>query len=691
LFFMVQQVCPQRWDEEEGGGTHLADGRHTSLYMVNPPLPRGAFVSMHRLSRAVSDSLPPVFVLSCDPCLSVGGSSLAGCTVLLHGPAGSGKVTAVCAASHRLNLHLLKVDCASVCADTSAACEAKLTSVFRRADGVQPCVLLLRNLQLLLRPRGGGEEDGRVVVALCQLIGSTASRCSVAVVATVRRPGDLSAGIVAAFVHQVELESPTEEQRHSMLVGLSRDVGLGRDVNLETLSKLTAGFVLGDLCALLVEAGRCACRRLRLSCAARPEEDLCASGVTVLNRDFAVALEALRGAQAGAIGAPKIPDVRWEDVGGLQRVKKEILDTVQLPVQRPELLSLGLNRTGVLLYGPPGTGKTLLAKAVATECSMTFLSVKGPELINMYVGQSEENIREVFHRARSAAPCVIFFDELDSLAHSRGRSGDSGGVMDRVVSQLLAELDALHSSAGVFVIGATNRPDLLDQSLLRPGRFDKLVYVGVNEDRESQLQVLHAILRKFQLDAAVDLREVVDRCPARMTGADLYALCSDAMTAAIKRKIALIDRGKSAWTPHGAPGRHFVSMDNRFGFRPRPLAHLFCPSDSFLFLPGFTRLKVPVCHHDADCPAAIFSNPQQGVAFLMSRSGVRLFPVCRGCGVNKVVSLRLRGRLGGLSAPRARGGFCVGAGNLPAVGFRRGAAAIRKHSAETFCQVEKSM
>ncbi|XP_038560759.1 peroxisome assembly factor 2-like [Micropterus salmoides] len=149
----------------------------------------------------------------------------------------------------------------------------------------------------------------------------------------------------------------------------------------------------------------------------------------------------------------------------------------------------------------------------------------------------------VFCRARSAAPCVVFFDELDSLAPSRGRTGDSGGVMDRVVSQLLAELDTLHSSVGVFVIGATNRPDLLDQSLLRPGRFDKLVYVGINEDRVSQLQVLQAILRKFQLDSAVDLHDVVDRCPAHMTGADLYALCSDAMTAAIKRKIALIDDG----------------------------------------------------------------------------------------------------------------------------------------------------
>ncbi|XP_078022836.1 peroxisomal ATPase PEX6 isoform X3 [Epinephelus lanceolatus] len=548
LFFRVQKVCPSAETEEEGGGgAYLADRLHTSLYMrasTSSPVP---CLCVDGGSSLWSSLSPPGLTQTVELLSSIilphlqHSSSLSGCTILLHGPAGSGKVTSVSAASRRLNLHLLKVDCVSVCADTPAASEVKLSSVFQQADALQPCVLLLRNLQLLLTARGGAEEDGRVQVALCQLLHSAPS--SVVVVATVCRPRELSAGVMAAFVHQVALESPTEEQRHSILVSLSQDLHLGRDVNLERLAKLTAGFVLGDLSALLVEAGRAACRRLIHTCGCQQEEDLCSSGVTILNQDFTSALETLQDAQSTSIGAPKIPDVRWEDVGGLQQVKKEILDTVQLPLQRPELLSLGLNRTGVLLYGPPGTGKTLLAKAVATECSMTFLSVKGPELINMYVGQSEENIREVFCRARSAAPCVVFFDELDSLAPSRGRSGDSGGVMDRVVSQLLAELDALHSSVGVFVIGATNRPDLLDQSLLRPGRFDKLVYVGINEDRASQLQVLRAILRKFQLDAAVDLQQVVERCPDHMTGADLYALCSDAMTAAIKRKISLINDG----------------------------------------------------------------------------------------------------------------------------------------------------
>lgn len=208
-------------------------------------------------------------------------------------------------------------------------------------------------------------------------------------------------------------------------------------------------------------------------------------------KQFDAALLKARTTFAQSIGAPSIPTVLWEDVGGLGLVKDEILDTVQLPLDHPELFQDGLKKrsgylsllgiiflltmslvVGVLLYGPPGTGKTLLAKAVATSCSLNFFSVKGPELLNMYIGESEANVRRVFQRARDAKPCVIFFDELDSIAPKRGNQGDSGGVMDRIVSQLLAELDGMSiGGMDIFVIGATNRPDLLDPALLRPGRY----------------------------------------------------------------------------------------------------------------------------------------------------------------------------------------------------------------------------
>uniref|UniRef100_A0A673ZLE7 Peroxisomal ATPase PEX6 n=1 Tax=Salmo trutta TaxID=8032 RepID=A0A673ZLE7_SALTR len=448
-----------------------------------------------------------------------------GCTILLLGPSGSGKFTSVRAACSRLHLHLVKVDCVTLCAATAATCEARIKSIFQRAEAHRPCILLLRNLQLLGQPRDGTEEDARVMAALRNGYLCNLRHCplflslSVVVVAAVSKPRELSSDVMAAFIHQVSIERPSEEQRWAMLASLSGSLPLGRDVNLARLAKHTAvrsiAWVL-PLYSYFIDT--------RLSLGGpqyTEEEDLCACEVTILVQDFTNALETLQDAHSQAIGAPKISSVCWQDVGGLQQVKREILDTVQLPLERPELLSLGLRRAGLLLYGPPGMGKTLLTKAVATECSMTFLSVKGPELINMYVGQSEENVREVFSKARAAAPCIIFFDELDSLAPNRGRSGDW------VVSQLLAELDGLHSSRDVFLIGTTNRPDLLDQSLLRP-------------DKESQLQVLKAIVRKFKVDPSVSLQDVVERCPPHLTGADMYALCSDAMMSAIKRKIARV-------------------------------------------------------------------------------------------------------------------------------------------------------
>uniref|UniRef100_A0A673Z4Z2 Peroxisomal ATPase PEX6 n=1 Tax=Salmo trutta TaxID=8032 RepID=A0A673Z4Z2_SALTR len=550
VYFKVKKVCGST--EEEDQGPYLADTVHTSLYMggsTNSLAPCSLVGEEPSLWTSLSppglSSTVDQFSTIIQPHMNERSVLTQQNDIILHNWA------VFISANHSKRFCNVKrfVDCVTLCADTAAACEAKMKSVFQRAEAHRPCILLLRNLQLLGQPRDGTEDDARVIAALngyvYNLRHSFPLPLSVVVVAAVSKPRELSSDVMAAFIHQVSIESPSEEQRRAMLASLSEGMPLGRDVNLARLAKHTAGFLLGDLSALLTQAGKSAHGRILQSCfpegaSVQEEEDLCACGVTVLSQDFTNALETLQDAHSQAIGAPKIPSVRWQDVGGLQQVKREILDTVQLPLERPELLSLGLRRAGLLLYGPPGTGKTLLAKAVATECSMTFLSVKGPELINMYVGQSEENVREVFSKARAAAPCIIFFDELDSLAPNRGRSGDSGGVMDRVVSQLLAELDGLHSSGDVFVIGATNRPDLLDQSLLRPGRFDKLVYVGINEDKESQLQVLKAIVRKFKVDPSVSLQDVVERCPPQLTGADIYALCSDAMTSAIKRKIARV-------------------------------------------------------------------------------------------------------------------------------------------------------
>ncbi|XP_070590741.1 peroxisome biogenesis factor 6 isoform X2 [Erythrolamprus reginae] len=555
LCFRVKRILPVEKIEQSIG--YLADTQNTTLLLVgstNSAVP--SFPSQNGCS--FWSSLSPAGLCGtvkqlCDilgPHLhnreTLNGSG----SILLSGPSGVGKITAVRAACSRLNLHFFKVNCVSLCGDTSGSTEVKLHNAFSEAEFYSPCVLLMKDIELLGKGRDGFGEDSRVILVLRHLLLEREINTSypALVVGTTSKLADVPSDVQTAFLHEVKIEAPTEEQRKAILSMLTQNFPLGKEVSLTKLAQQSAGFVLGDFCALLSHSSRAAITRMQNSSFPwgpneEEEYDFYAAGFPLLAEDFSVALDKLHDAHSQAVGAPKIPSVFWQDIGGLQNVKKEILDTIQLPLEHPELLSLGLQRSGLLLYGPPGTGKTLLAKAVATECTMTFLSVKGPELISMYVGQSEENVREVFARARAAAPCIIFFDELDSLAPSRGRSGDSQGVMDRVVSQLLAELDGLHSSQDVFVIGATNRPDLLDSALLRPGRFDKLVYVGINKDRDSQLQVLSAITRKFKLDPAVNLLSVLDRCPPELTGADLYALCSDAMMFAIRRKVEWIEEG----------------------------------------------------------------------------------------------------------------------------------------------------
>jgi len=296
---------------------------------------------------------------------------------------------------------------------------------------------------------------------------------------------------------------------------------------LQDVAAKSQGFLLGDLQLLYDSAVRMKIRK-RL-------------GKTTLDMShFAKNLTDMQSSFADSLGAPKVPKVYWSDIGGLAKLKDEIQSSIGLPLKHVHLMGKNLRRSGILLYGPPGTGKTLVAKAVATECNLSFLSVQGPELLNMYVGQSEQNVREVFSRARSAAPCVLFLDELDSLAPNRGVAGDSGGVMDRVVSQLLAEMDGMSdgdTSKPIFILAATNRPDLIDPALLRPGRFDKLFYVGPCSTADDKAAVLRAQTQRFALEAGVDMDQIAERLKSEMSGADLYSICSNAWLSAVRRTI----------------------------------------------------------------------------------------------------------------------------------------------------------
>ncbi|KAI9712933.1 MAG: peroxisomal assembly protein [Chrysothrix sp. TS-e1954] len=492
-------------------------------------------ISAATSSQAIHLSLPPVAILVTSTQRHVGKASLIG---------------DACA---DVGLHDFQIECYDILSEGGAGGDDVKTAGFLEAraergllSGSQYTVLTLRHLETL--------TADRMMASVRDII----SRSRV-LVATTTNVDKLPEKMRSLFTHELEMSAPDEGDREGLLRTMCQAVRipLAADVELSSVALKTAALVAGDLEDVVDRAVTARQERLESLIAATDGplpatiRDVTVAGGEnarcLTKADFDVAVDAARKNFADAIGAPKIPNVSWDDVGGLSNVKDAVMETIQLPLERPELFAKGMKkRSGILFYGPPGTGKTLLAKAIATEFSLNFFSVKGPELLNMYIGESEANVRRVFQRARDARPCVVFFDELDSVAPKRGNQGDSGGVMDRIVSQLLAELDGMSSGeegggGGVFVIGATNRPDLLDQALLRPGRFDKMLYLGVSDTHQKQATILEALTRKFALHPTLSLSRVAATLPFTFTGADLYALCSDAMLKAITRRASAVD------------------------------------------------------------------------------------------------------------------------------------------------------
>jgi peroxin-6 len=424
-----------------------------------------------------------------------------------------GKAKTAVDACQDIGLHTFSIDAYDILNEGGAGGSDVKTEGFLRSRveraltcGADCCSILVRHIEAL--------TADRMVSAIKEILSDAR-----VFVATTTEVDKLPDGVRGLFTHEIEVSAPDEREREGILRAIVEDRSLALDpeVDLSGVALKTAALVAGDLVdvverAVVAQRSRLEGLASKTSVPDRPVtvRDVQLAGgpaaTSLTKPDFDVAVDAARKNFADAIGAPKIPNVTWDDVGGLNNVKDAVRETIQLPLERPELFAKGMKkRSGILFYGPPGTGKTLLAKAIATEYSLNFFSVKGPELLNMYIGESEANVRRVFRRARDARPCVVFFDELDSVAPKRGNQGDSGGVMDRIVSQLLAELDGMSSSGGgddsggggVFVIGATNRPDLLDQALLRPGRFDKMLYLGVSDTHEKQLKIMEALTRKY--------------------------------------------------------------------------------------------------------------------------------------------------------------------------------------------------
>lgn len=472
-------------------------------------------------------------------------------SVLLSGARGVGKTTLVHQVANQLGVFTLEVPFTELTGQSELHTLENVRDQVSKAQALSPCLLYISRLFPV--EKDNEEAELRIGAVLSECIRSlSTNQHNIPLIACVEDINEVPKFIRQCFLYELHLEVPDQRRRLDFLRHITASIELHEGVDLTKIAQITAGRSYGDLSTILADAGSLAIDRILGDETDTSLQDLVVTNPTKFHNCFVSAKDmevAARKQQARAsavnIGNASIPSVKWTDVGGLEDVKDEILDVVQLPIKHPEFFADGIRqRSGILLYGPPGTGKTLLAKAIATECNLNFLSVKGPELLNMYIGESEKNVRQIFAKARSCRPCILFFDELDSLAPMRGRGSDSGGVMDRVVSQLLTEIDGLSDGDNnqVFVIGATNRPDLLETGLLRPGRFDRLLYLGICNKKSAQLKVLRAQTRKFTLAKDTDLNAVVEHCPINFTGADFYALSSSALAAALKDRVEALDR-----------------------------------------------------------------------------------------------------------------------------------------------------
>jgi transitional endoplasmic reticulum ATPase len=453
--------------------------------------------------------------------------------VLVYGPSGTGKTLLVEAVAREADAHVETVSVPELLS-TPGEEGRRLREAFERAADHEPAIVFVDDLDSLVVDGERGDPAARRLVAqLVALLDDPVGDGRTIVVGATGRPDALDPALRRAgrFDREVEVGVPDREGRREILAVLTRGTPLAADADLDALADRTHGYVGADLAHLVRESAMRAVRRVRPS--ADDPIDLDALGpIEVTADDVEGALGATEPSALREVFV-EVPDVAWTDVGGLTEAKARLRETVQWPLAHPEAFErVDLTpATGVLLYGPPGTGKTLLARAVATESDSNFISVKGPELLDKFVGESEKGVRDVFEKARANAPAVVFFDEIDAIATERGDGGGSN-VAERVVSQLLTELDGLEDLEDVVVIATTNRPDLLDDALLRPGRFDRHVRVGV-PDGAARREIFAVHTRDRPLADDVDLDALADRTEGYV-GADVEAVCREAATAAVR-------------------------------------------------------------------------------------------------------------------------------------------------------------
>ncbi len=462
--------------------------------------------------------------------------------VLLHGPPGTGKTLLAKAVASETNANFYSIGGPEIMSKFYGESEERLREIFKEAQENAPSIIFIDEIDSIApkREEVTGEVEKRVVSQLLSVMDGLQSRGKVVVIGATNRINSIDPALrrPGRFDREIEIGVPDRDGRLEILQIHTRGMPLAEDVDLKKLADVTHGFVGADLEALAKEAAIRALRRIL------PEMDLEAENIPaeVLNKiivrmsDFQEALKEVEPSAMREV-LVEVPDIKWEDIGGLEGVKEELREAIEWPLKYPELFAQmnAVPPKGLLLYGPPGTGKTLLAKAAANESEANFISVKGPELLNKFVGESEKAIREVFRKARQASPCIIFFDEIDSVAPVRGSSSGDSNVTERVISQFLTEMDGLEELRNVVIIAATNRPDIVDPALLRPGRFDRMLLVPP-PDLEARKQIFRIHTKKTPLAEDVKPDELARKTEG-YTGADIASICNTAVMLSIKEHI----------------------------------------------------------------------------------------------------------------------------------------------------------
>jgi len=471
--------------------------------------------------------------------------------VLLHGPPGTGKTLLAKAVAHETNANFYTIGGPEIMSKYYGESEERLREIFKNAEEKAPAIIFIDEIDSIApkREEVSGEVERRVVAQLLSLMDGMSSRGKVVVIGATNRVNALDPALrrPGRFDREIEIGVPDREGRLEILQIHTRGMPLEKDVDLGVIANMSHGFVGADLQAVAKEAAIRALRRVL------PEIDLTTENIpsdklkkiVVTMDDFLSVIKEIEPSALREVFV-EVPNVNWTDIGGLAEVKQELQEAVEWPLKYQGLFdhSDATPPKGILLYGPPGTGKTLMAKAAAHESEANFISIKGPELLSKWVGESEKGVREVFRKARQAAPCIVFFDEIDAIAPARGALGSDSHVTERVISQLLTELDGLEVLTNVIIIGATNRPDIIDAALLRPGRFDRLLYVPP-PSKESRIQIFKIHTSKKPLADDVDIVSLANQTEG-YTGADIAALASAAVMLALREHIAKYKDPKQA-------------------------------------------------------------------------------------------------------------------------------------------------